>query len=346
MNLQSQIHVTKKAVNSTVKYRGDDSYNDRLLSYLNKNLPFHVDDVSRIKDQVYKVKANDFQFVLKEFSTHKRLKIQEIFTNSLKKNGFRNTYSFYSFSDEQAIIFQSKYYGCLEYIHRAKEPFRFDTKENCCEGSVLLNQFHQTTGKIQGSYKTILPSFRLIEKWHERFTLFKRNLCFISYFLQKEVITELFSWIEWCFSGLRNEQKVLEQLPKVILHGDVAHHNFIRTTKDELFLIDFDLISIGPEIADYLQYANRILPSLNWSLKELADIEQFEPYLQQKVFLYALAFPSDILREWNRLVKERTYNQMKKIRPVLDLTLNQFEKRKDFFKELVFLVNSVDKPVF
>jgi thiamine kinase-like enzyme len=333
-------------VNSTVKYRGDDSYNDRLLSYLNKNFPFRVEQVSRIKDQVYKVKTSEFQFVLKEFSSLKRLKIQEAFTNSLKKNGFRNTYSFYSFSDERALSFQSKYYGCLEYIHKSTNPFRFDSKENCCEGLQLLNQFHQTTEKIQGSYKTVLPSFRLVEKWQERFNQFKINLSFISSFLERDVLTELFTWAEWCFLGLRNEKKEFDQLPKVVLHGDVAHHNFIRTSEEELFLIDFDLISIGTEMADYLQYANRILPFLNWSLNQLVDIEQIEPYLQQKFFIYALAFPSDILREWNRLVKERTYNQLKKIRPVMELTLNQFEMRKAFFDELVVLVDSMDKSVF
>ena len=324
----------KKAVNITAKYRGDDSYHDRLLSYLNESLPFQIIEISRIKDQVYKVKAKDLQFVLKEFPSYKRLKIQEAFTNSLKKNGFRNTYSFYSFSDKKALCLQKKYYGCLEYIHKANEPFRFDTKENCREGLQLLNQFHQTTMKLQGSYNTILPTFHLVEKWEERSTLFKRNLPLISFFLEREIITELFTWVEWSLSGLRQEKDTLEKLPKVILHGDVAHHNFMRTSKGDLFLIDFDLISIGPEIADYLQYANRILPFLNWSLTELDTFEPFQPLLNQKVFLYGLAFPSDILREWNRLVKEHTFHQMRKVRPIVELTLNQFEKRKSFMKEL------------
>ena len=113
----------KKAVNITAKYRGDDSYHDRLLSYLKKNLPFQIIEISRIKNQVYKVKAKDLQFVLKEFPSHKRLKIQEAFINSLKKNGFRNTYSFYSFSDKKALCFQTKYYGCLEYVHKANDTF-------------------------------------------------------------------------------------------------------------------------------------------------------------------------------------------------------------------------------
>ena len=114
----------------------------------------------------------------------------------------------------------------------------------------------------------------------------------------------------------------------------MAHHNFMKTSKGELYLIDFDLISIGPEIADYLQYANRILPFLNWSLSELDTFEPFQPFLKQKVFLYGLAFPSDILREWNRLVKEQTFNQMGKIRPVVELTLNQFGKKEIFYERI------------
>ena len=108
LNLKYRNKRLKKAVNITAKYRGDDSYHDRLLSYLNENLPFQIIEISRIKDQVYKVKAKDFQFVLKEFPSYKRLKIQEAFTNSLKKNGFRNTYSFYSFSDNKALCFTNE----------------------------------------------------------------------------------------------------------------------------------------------------------------------------------------------------------------------------------------------
>jgi thiamine kinase-like enzyme len=328
----------KKAVNLTDKFRGDDGYNNRLLSYLNNSLLTELDEITCIKEQVYLAEASDFHFVLKGFSSLRRLKIQEAFTDSLKKEGFQNTYSFYSLSKEPVLFFQSKYFGCLEYIKKANDPFYFDTRENCREGLQLLQQFHETTEKLEGSYRTLLPSFHLIEKWQERFASFKRNLPFLSFFLPKEIITELFTWVEWSLAGLRQEKELLGSLPKVILHGDVAHHNFIRNSEGELFLIDFDLITIGPEVADYVQYANRILPFLNWSVEDLATFERFQLLLQQKVFLYALAFPSDILREWNRLVKEHTYNQTKKVRPVMELTFGQFEKRKSFFKELVSIV--------
>ena len=66
-------------MNITAKFRGDDSYHDRLLSYLDESLPFQIIEITRIKDEVYKVKAKDLQFVLKGFPSYKRLKIQEAF---------------------------------------------------------------------------------------------------------------------------------------------------------------------------------------------------------------------------------------------------------------------------
>jgi thiamine kinase-like enzyme len=333
-----QICLRKKAVNLTDKWRGDDCFNHRLLSYLNDNLPFQIDTLTRLRKNVYMAKASELQFIIKGFSSLRRLKIQEAFTHSLQKSDFPYTYSFYNFSKEQSLYFGSQYYGCIEYLEKGNQPFFYDSKENCEEGLQLLQNFHKTSEKLMGSYKTILPSFHLIDKWEERYQLFKNNLSGLSFFLQKEIIHELSSWAEWSLAGMKKEKNSFHQIPTVILHGDVAHHNFLRTSGDELFLIDFDLISIGPEIADYLQYANRILPFLEWSSKELATFEPFRSYFQQKLFLYALGFPTDIFREWNRLVRERTYNNVQKVRPVMELTLGQFEQRRSFFYELMQLV--------
>ena len=62
------------------------------------------------------------------------------------------------------------------------------------------------------------------------------------------------------------------------------------TSKGELYLIDFDLISIGPIMADYLQYANRILPFLNWSLPNLATYKQIQPIFSNRYFCMRLLF--------------------------------------------------------
>lgn len=328
-------------MNLTDKWRGDDRFNNRLLSYLNNHLPFQINTLIRLRKNVYLAKASDLQFIIKGFSSLRRLKIQEAFTHSLQKVGFPYTYSFYTFSKEQSLYFGSQYYGCIEYLKKGNQPFLYDSRENCDEGLQLLRNFHETSEKLIGSYKTILPSFHLIDKWQERYQLFKDNLPFLSFFLQKEIIYELLDWAEWSLAGLKKEKHSFDQIPTAILHGDVAHHNFLRTLDDELFLIDFDLISIGPKIADYLQYANRILPFLEWSSKELAAFEPFQSYFQQKIFLYGLSFPTDIFREWNRLIREGTYNNVKKVRPIMELTLGQFEKRRSFYHELVQLVQGL-----
>ena len=81
LNLKYRNKRLKKAVNITAKYRGDDSHHVRLLTDLIESLPLQIIEISRIKDQVYKVKAKDLQFVLKGFPSYKRLKIQEAFTD-------------------------------------------------------------------------------------------------------------------------------------------------------------------------------------------------------------------------------------------------------------------------
>lgn len=327
--------VMRKVVNITAKFGGDDSFHNRLLSYLNQTLPYQIDCLTPVRRNVFIVRLNDgFQFVLKGYPSLRRLKIQEAFIQSLKKEGFPYTYSFYSFPKEQCLYFESQYYGLLEFLHKGEKPFSYNSRKNCQEGLQLLQSFHKTSEKLVGSYKTILPFFHLIEKWEERYQQFKHNIPLLSLFLQKEIINDLTSWAEWSLAYLKQEKETLYSFPNVILHGDVAHHNFFRTSEGELLLIDFDLISIGPDITDYLQYANRILPFLHWSFQQLSSFEQFHPYFKHNVFLYALAYPTDIFREWNRLVKDHTYNDTRKVRSVMELTLGQYDNRRAFYEEI------------
>jgi len=328
-------HVMKKAVNITGKLGGDDGFQDRLLSYLNQNLPYQIVRLTPLRRNVFIVRLSDgFQFVLKGYSSLRRLKIQEAFIQSLKKEGFPFTYSMYSFPKEHCLYFESQYFGIFEFLTKGEEPFFYDSKKSCQEGLQLLEKFHGVSEKLVGSYKTLLPFFHLIEKWEERFRQFKSNIPILSFFLQKEVVQDLSDWAEWSLAGIKQEKGALHLFPNVILHGDVAHHNFFRSSNGELLLIDFDLISIAPAMIDYLQYANRILPFLNWSCKELSSFEQLLPYFKHTIFLYALVYPTDIFREWNRLVKDHSFNDTRKVRAVMELTIGQYDKRQAFYEEI------------
>jgi hypothetical protein len=56
--------------------------------------------------------------------------------------------------------------------------------------------------------------------------------------------------------------------------------------------------------------------------------------LNERAFLYALAFPADIFREWNRMVREKALSDSYKYNQVVELTLGQFYLRRQFVKKL------------
>ena len=67
------------------------------------------------------------------------------------------SYSFYSFSDKKALSFQTKYYSCIEYIHKANEPFRFDTKENCLKVLIYEINFIKQRRNLGFTKRFCLP---------------------------------------------------------------------------------------------------------------------------------------------------------------------------------------------
>lgn len=323
-----------RAVNLTFNDRGDDFFQNRLFSYLQNQLNVPIKEISQIRKQVYKVKAESFEFILKGFSSYHQLILQKDFLTALKREGFQKTYSYYPVEKEPPLLFERNYYGCLEFIRPSKKEFTFKQQQDRLDGLKLLSQFHEVNETLVKQYTGNIPSFDQLGKWQERTITFMNNLPVIRYFVQKEIINEMLIWADWSLKGIERELGLFETGKKVILHGDVAHHNFLRNKDKEIYLIDFDLISSGNPRSDYLQYANRILPFIHWSFQKLADYKEIATYLDEKGFLYALAFPTDIFREWNRAIREQTYLQPARIQQLLEMTVIQFQQRQNFFAEL------------
>ncbi|PLS01281.1 phosphotransferase [Neobacillus cucumis] len=324
-----------RAINSPGSLKGDDGYLNRLLSYFQSQFYEKIIQLTPLRKSVYLLKTVNHTYIIKGYRSNNRLKLQEAFTATLRTEGFLKTYLFLSDPMKEQLFFEGTYYGCIEYIPPHKTVFTFHTQRSRQEGLELLKLFHQTTATFESRYRTLLPKGALIEKWTERLQIFSGNLPFIKYFLDDNVISELIHSANWSLAGMIKNRRFFQMEPAVILHGDVAHHNFLRDQNGLLHLIDFDLISIGPPSFDYLQYANRILPNLDWSLGKLATLKPIGKYLEEEAFLYALAFPADIFREWNRLIREKSYTDQAKIRQVMDLTINQFHLRKKFTSQLL-----------
>ncbi|MDF2858311.1 MAG: aminoglycoside phosphotransferase [Neobacillus sp.] len=314
----------------TFNKKGDDDYFIRLLSYFRSHFREDIIEMVPFRKSVILLKTTKNAYMLKGYQTLNRLKLQEAFTRTLKKEGFSSTYQFVKLPFNETLHFDGYYYGGIEYIHPHKIPFTFQTQKNRQEGIELLEQFHEVTRSFESRYRTLIPKNKIIEKWKERTNIFVNNLPALRYFIHEQYLTEMLSWANWSLNGMEENQSFFLKEPFVVLHSDVAHHNFLRDKRWKLHLIDFDLISIGPEVLDYLQYANRILPHLDWSVDRLKTHNKFDSLLKQEAFLYALIFPADIFREWNRLIREKSYTDPQKYNQVMELTIGQFLSRKRF----------------
>lgn len=313
---------------------GDDVFNNRLLSIFNKSVPFTVFKLKKIRDNVYFIETDRRAYILKGYSSLNRLQLQEAFTSTLKNQGFLQTYSFHRFT-EKPIYFNKKYWGWIEYLEPHRDTFTYISEANRIAGLELLHSFHLTTKQFANSFEQVIPPFNLMEKWLERSRQFAKNEPVIANYLPESMYKKLLEWGNLALVGMKRENQVFgDDTHPVILHGDVAHHNFLKSKSGKLHLIDFDLISIGHESADLLQYANRILPYLNWSLQSLAKHPLYQHYLQHRAFLYALMYPTDIFREWNRIIKNGSCNRPKKLIQAIELTTNQIQLRAQFIKEL------------
>ncbi len=59
-------------------------------------------------------------------------------------------------------------------------------------------------------------------------------------------MNELLEWAKISLEGMKTENLDFgDGQDPVILHGDVAHHNYLKSKSGKIFLIDFDLASIG-----------------------------------------------------------------------------------------------------
>jgi hypothetical protein len=323
-----------KAMSMTFKQKGDDDYFIRLLSYLRSQFKEPIIEMVPYRKSVILIKTEKNTYMLKGFHTNKRLRLQDAFTSTLRSEGFAKTYLFVHPQMKDPLFFEGTYFGCMEYIPPNKTPFSFQSQKNRQEGLELLEQFHLVTSSFESRYRTLIPRGIIIEKWRDRESTFSSNSSTIKYFINDQILSEMVEWANWSLNGMERDRSLFVNEPYCILHGDVAHHNFLRDSKGLLHLIDFDLISIGPASLDYLQYANRILPNIDWSFERLSHFSQFQSLLNEKAFLYALAYPADIFREWNRLIREGSYRDQQKYNQIMNLSVGQYYSRKKFIDTL------------
>ncbi|MED1204770.1 phosphotransferase [Heyndrickxia acidicola] len=317
------------------KQRGEDDEQTRLLFFLRKTTNEDFTHMYFVKKGVWMVFSQSKTYILKEFPSTAYLNNQLRLTERLHDHSFTFTYQFHPFHHDHSFEFDKKVYGLIDYIKPSALTQTYSSSAFRKEALMLLKAYHYTTGHFSEEFKPYLPVFCQMVKWQQRLKEFKIHLSDLQAFVPAWMLTYYVSWSEWSLEKIKPVGGLLKARPHCIIHGDVAHHNFLKGEDKKLYLIDFDLISLAPEIIDDLQFSNRILPYLSWSLEQLFEYPPLKKYRNSEDFLHALIFPTDVLREWNRFFKSPPQVQKEQWSYINDLTVTQFPKRKAFVERVL-----------
>jgi hypothetical protein len=320
---------------NTGKQRGDDDYQTRLLFFLRKISNEDLTHIYSIKKGVWMVFSSETKYILKEFPSLSHLNVQRRFTERLHDHFFSFTYQFHPFHQHHSCIFEEKVFGLINYLKPSNIALTYSSRDFRMKALLLLKAFHYTTSAFSDEFKHFLPVFSQQDKWNQRLKEFKTHLPELQSLVPIRMLSQYVSWSEWSLEKINKSGGFFSPLPHCIIHGDVAHHNFLQGEDKKLYLIDFDLISLAPEIIDDLQFCNRILPYLSWSLDQLFDNPPLAKYKENDDFLHSLVFPTDVLREWNRFFKSPLSAKKQQWSYVNDLTVTQFTKRKAFVEKVL-----------
>ena len=284
--------------------------------------------IEKLRSNVFIVQTDNGKFLVKGFGSNKRLQSQASLTRNLFRNGFDETYRF--IDEIPAFKYGGDTYAFIEYLSGSSRSFTYDSFSERMEGLDLLEKFHKATSKF---YKSLpVSTFDQVRKWEERLDEFQGNLPLIRKYMPEDFAK---SWVQWgkvSLKGLKRNEREFYDERQCIVHGDVADHNFFRKKSGSLYLIDFDLIAKSPPITDYLQYANRIMPHISGS-RSLFAHDQINRYKRNKGFMYALTYPTDIFREWNRLARDDEFSQGS-LHPVWKLSVENAKRRFRLYEDI------------
>lgn len=320
----------------TANRRSDgDEFEYRLLLYLTSLTGETFLYVKKIKNGIWICKTAKNTWVLKEFPTKEKIENQIYLTKLLFTNGFHWTYRFHPIHAKKICFFEDRIFGLIEFIKKGSS-FSYQTKNNRIQAIKLLSKFHETTQLFANEFSTRLSFFNQIEKWETRLKDFISNIPQLKKFIPQYYMEVYVEWAKWSLHMLKQNKNYFKQQTRCVIHGDVAHHNFIYNFDEQLFLIDFDLIHLGSPVIDYLQFTNRILPYIEWSNHELQQMETIKDLLNHKAFVIALIYPTDVLREWNRFIRSKNKkNKDQSLAYLKEITFNQYVQRKTFVNEMI-----------
>jgi thiamine kinase-like enzyme len=320
--------------------RGDD-YTYRLLSFLRYKLNDYSSSLKKLKEGKWVLYSNGVKWFVKKYPSQSRFIMQETLVRMLVQQNFPHVLRFHPIHQREVLIFEGHPIGLTMWLETS-EPISYENERDRMDVLFVLKKFHSCTEKMKGKWLEELPRYKWLKKWKKRLSQFENNIPFLQSFIQPYY---LYTYLEWGKRAVEQLEALnLVEKPSCITHGDVAHHNFLRSKNGNVYLIDFDLIALSTPLMDDLQFCNRILPYIDWSLNEIKQLHGYHPYLDQLVFYLGLLYPTDIFREWNRFLREDYNYKQRAWNYLIHLTIHQFPQRMQFSQEVHQEMNHLLNP--
>lgn len=255
--------------------------------------PFFI-QINPINPLVWRAITNNGEAVFLKAAPRKETVLKQIKISSVASSFV----SYLPFSDGEWIKESGGLtFACMKTIEG--RALNYALKEDRHLAVEKIAHFHE---EVQGTSCDDIPTLALIPKWRNRFVRFKQDIEGNVYPPQQEKLIHFYLSIGEHVVSQMKEVARLEETAlryRYIVHGDPAHHNFIFS-RNQLRLIDGDLISYAPREYDYLQLLNRMLPHCNWSLDEWQEsyIYPLRQCIETPYLRKLLAYPADFYREW------------------------------------------------
>lgn len=159
-------------------------------------------------------------------------------------------------------------------------------QKHCQAVYALLTQFHEAGQSL--AFR--LPTLQLEAKWHYRLMQFESLEKILVPILQHD----FYNIVRIATYALQKSCFPKESV--TALHGDVAHHNFLKDDMNNFYMIDLDLSAAGSAAEEFILWMHRLLPHHRFNVHDVLEIvPQLACYER---YFSLLLFPNELLREW------------------------------------------------
>ncbi|WP_417899448.1 hypothetical protein ABN702_03690 [Bacillus haimaensis] len=310
------------------KFFKDDFTRNRLFFRLFQDKG--IQSCTQIKENLYKVQTDTGTFILKGIADFQSVQSSIVLNQLLIENGFLMGLEYMELSNGLYYMFEGQLVWTMTRYIPPKRPFSYLKAEDRLDGMKVLKSFHLQSAKLIPILSSFLKRENLLMKWEARLDKFEKNLPILTQWFNSPAISEIVYYSKASLEQLNKVDIAWTKSDEVVLHGDVASHNFVKSTDNKTYLIDYDLISIGKAEWDDVQYASRILPFIKWDKKKFFQIPILQYYLKHPWFWIALSYPMDILREGNQFSVTVQNHSMPQSYTNLSFLISSWNLRKQF----------------